>query len=123
MFEVLNLTVQACAVKVIGSIAGFGDFIEENNNIFGVGASIEESSYAFVVGELSLFRRLFISFVTCVDPLTWWQIHETQFPNVRFFVKQILRILRSQIEIEHVFNLVGVLTTLKCCRLQVDNLD
>ncbi len=43
--------------------------------------------------------------------------------NVGFLTKQILGILRSQIEIEQGFSLVGVLTTLKCCRLQVDNLD
>jgi len=108
MFEILNLTVQACVVKVVGFVAGFGDFIEENNNIFGVGASIKESSCAFIVGELSLFKRLSMSLVTCVDPLTWWRIHETQFPNVSFLVKQILGILGSQIEIERVFNLVGV---------------
>jgi hypothetical protein len=27
VFEVLNLIVQACAVEVVGSIAGFGNFI------------------------------------------------------------------------------------------------
>ncbi len=30
---------------------------------------------------------------------------------------------RSHIEIEHVFSLVGVLTTLRHCRLHVDNLN
>jgi hypothetical protein len=34
-----------------------------------------------------------------------------------------LRIPRSQIEIEGVFNLVDVSTTLRHCRLQVDNLN
>jgi hypothetical protein len=38
MFEVLNLIVQACVVEV-GSIAGFGDSIGNDNNIFNVGAS------------------------------------------------------------------------------------
>jgi hypothetical protein len=69
MFEVLNLTVQACAIKVVGFVAKFGDSIEKNNNIFGVGASMEESSHALVVGELSLFKRLLVSPITCVDPL------------------------------------------------------
>ncbi len=49
--------------------------------------------------------------------------HETQFPNVNFLAKQILGILRSQIEIECVFNLTGVLTTLRRYRLHVNNLD
>ncbi len=83
MFEVLNHIVQACAVEVVGSIIGFGDFIEKNRKIFGVGTSMEKSSCKFVVGELSLFRRLSISPTTCVDPLAWWWIHETQVPNLR----------------------------------------
>jgi hypothetical protein len=84
---------------------------------------MEKSSCALVVGELSLFRRLSVSLATCVDPLIWWRIHETQFPNVSFLVKQILGIPRSHIETKHVFNLVGVLIALRCYRLQVDNLD
>jgi hypothetical protein len=117
VFKVLNLIVQTCVVEVVGFVAGFGDFIEKYNNIFNVGASMEETSCALVVAELYLFMRLSISLVTCVDPLTWWQIHETQFLNVNFLVKQILGILRSQIEIECVFNLASGLTTLRCCRL------
>jgi hypothetical protein len=33
---------------------------------------MEKSSHALVVGELSLFRKLFVTFTTCVDPLAWW---------------------------------------------------
>jgi hypothetical protein len=68
--EVLNPIVQACAIQVVGFIAGFGDSIEENNNIFSVGAFMEESSCA-LVGELFLFWRLYVSSITCVDPLAW----------------------------------------------------
>jgi uncharacterized Tic20 family protein len=116
VFEVLNLIVQACPIEVVGSVVEFDDLIKEDNNIFDVGTSMEESSCALVVGELSLFKRLYVLLATCVDPLAWWWIHETESPNVSFFAKQIL-------EIERMFNLVGVLTTLKCCRLQVDNLN
>jgi hypothetical protein len=42
---------------------------------------------------------------------------------VGFLAKQIFRILSSQIEINHVFNLTNVWTTLKCCRLQMENMD
>ncbi len=65
-FEVLNPFVHACAIEVVGS----KDFIEENNNIFGVGASMEKSSRGFIFGEFSLFKRLFITHTTSVDPLT-----------------------------------------------------
>jgi hypothetical protein len=46
VFEVLNYIVQACVIKVVG----FGDSIGKNNNIVGVGAYIQESSCALVVG-------------------------------------------------------------------------
>jgi hypothetical protein len=114
MFEVLNPNVQACVVEVVGFVVGFGDSIEKDNNIFNVGTFMEESSCAFVVVELSLLRRLSISLATCVDPLAWWWIHETQFSNVSFFAKQILGILGSHIEIARVFSLASGLTTLRC---------
>jgi hypothetical protein len=68
MFKVLNPIVQGCVVEVVGFVAGFCDSTEEDNNIFCVGTSMEESSCAFVVGDLSLFRRLFISLVTVLIP-------------------------------------------------------
>jgi len=57
------------------------------------------------------------------SPLAWWKTHESQFPNVGFLAKQILGILRSQIEIERIFNSVDVLTSLHHCQLGLDNLD
>jgi len=50
-------------------------------------------------------------------------LHEGQFPNVGFFAKQILGISGSQIEIEYVFSLVGLLTPLRHYCLQVENMD
>ncbi len=50
-------------------------------------------------------------------------MHESQIFNVGFLAKQILGIPSSQIEIEQVFTLVGVLTTLRCGCLYVDNMD
>jgi hypothetical protein len=60
---------------------------------------------------------------TCNDPLAWWCINEGQFPNITFLAKQIFDKLGSQIEKESVFNLVGVITSLRCCCLQVENLS
>ncbi len=60
VFEVLNLNVQTCAIKAIGFVVRFGDFIKGYNNIFGVSAFMEKFSNAFFVGELSLFKRLFV---------------------------------------------------------------
>jgi len=53
----------------------------------------------------------------------WWKTHEGQFSNVGFLAKQVFGIVGSQIEIEKMFNLIGVLTALKRCHLQVQNLD
>ncbi len=111
VFYVLNSTIQAFIAQFYGSYVGAIVVEEEDNNIFGVSVFIEKKSYVFIVGELYLFKRLFIVPTACVDPLAWWCIHETQFPNVGLLAKQILGILGSQIEIECVFNLVNVLTT------------
>jgi hypothetical protein len=40
-----------------------------------------------------------------------------------FFSKQILRIIGSQIEIEKIFSLILILTNLKKCHLQLENLE
>jgi hypothetical protein len=45
--------------------------IEENDtNIFGVGASMEEFSHILIARELCLFQKLFIPLSKCVDSLT-----------------------------------------------------
>ncbi len=86
IFDVLNPIVQASTTQVDGSYVGV--VVEQkDNNIFGVSASIEESSCAFVIGELSLFRRLFAVLTTCFDPFALWCIHDSQFLNHGFFAK------------------------------------
>jgi hypothetical protein len=94
----LNLIVQAQAMVPVDGFA-FEDEHEEIN-MFGIGASMEKSLWALLISELSLFWRLSIHLSMCANPLGWWQTHEGQFPNVGLFTKQILRIPKSQIEIE-----------------------
>jgi hypothetical protein len=43
--------------------------------------------------------------------------NETMFPIVDFLAHRILGIIRSQIEIEKVFSLVGIFTNLRRCCL------
>jgi hypothetical protein len=50
-------------------------------------------------------------------------MHEGQFPNVGFLKKQFFGISGWQIKTKWVFSLVGVLTALRRCRLQVENMD
>jgi hypothetical protein len=66
-------------------------FEEDENNMFGVGASMENSSRALVTRKLFLFWRLVISPPMCANPLVWWKTHEGQFPNVDFFAKQVFK--------------------------------
>jgi hypothetical protein len=46
-----------------------------------------------------------------------------QFPHVSFMAYQLLEIVGSQIEIEHIFNVVGIITNLPWSRLGIDNLN
>jgi len=55
--------------------------------------------------------------------LQWCQKHESMFLTIGFFVQQILGIVGSQIEIEKVFSLVGILNNPRRCCLQLKNLE
>ncbi len=81
VFERLNLAIQAW---IIVSIDGFPIEEEEKTNMFGVGAYVEESSWALVTGELFLLWRLAITPSMCANPLVWWKTYEGQFSNVSF---------------------------------------
>ena len=59
----------------------------------------------------------------CEDPLAWWQDLKNQFPYCAFLAKQILGIPGSRFETEQIFSIAGVLTSLRRCRLQNENLD
>jgi hypothetical protein len=102
---------------------GVVEIEEEDVKIFGVKASMEESSYAFVPQKLSLFWRLSIPLSKCVNLLAWWWSHESQFPNVGFLAKFLKKILEFQIEIKRMFSLASVLIALRHYCLQVENLD
>ncbi len=72
-FELLNLIVvyASTAIEVATVV---GEEFEEN--MFGVKALIVESSCALFSRELSLFKKLYVLPFACVDPFTWWHIHE-----------------------------------------------
>jgi hypothetical protein len=60
-----------------GGFDGVVEIEEDDVKIFGVGTSMEESSYAFVARKLPLFWRLSIPLFKCVNPLAWWWSHES----------------------------------------------
>jgi hypothetical protein len=45
------------------------------NIMFGVGATMEESFHAFVIGFF-IFKRSYLLSFACVDLLSQWQFHE-----------------------------------------------
>ncbi len=100
-FETLNHTIETCT-------STNHDDLEERGNMFGVKTSFEQSSWALVIGELSLFKRLSIPSFAFKDPFLWWCNHEGQFSNVAFLAKFFFGIPSSQIETKNIFNLVGV---------------
>jgi hypothetical protein len=45
------------------------------------------------------------------------------FPTIGFLAEQILGVVGSKIEIEVIFSLAKILTNLRRCRLQTENLE
>jgi hypothetical protein len=82
-----------------------------------------EIAKEIVTRELLDFRRFHVDLKEIKNPFQWWEKHESIFPVVTFLARQILGIVSSQIEIEHIFSLAGILANLKRCHLQSKNLD
>jgi hypothetical protein len=66
-----------------------------------------------------MYYQMDVKNIKC--PLQWWEKHENMF-HIGFFVKKILRIIESQIEMNNVFSLIIILTSLRRC-LQSKKLD
>jgi hypothetical protein len=72
-------------------------------------ASNEIKLHGLLKNALGLFYHLLVKLEDCLLPLTWSKSHEIWFPNVLFVIRQNFEIPRSQIKIEHTFNITGVL--------------
>jgi len=73
--------------------------------------------------ELLDFKRFHVNVKDIKNLLQWWEKHEFKFYTVGFLQNKILGIVSSQIEIENIFSLARILTSLKRCKLQIENLD
>jgi hypothetical protein len=62
--------------------------------------------------ELLMFCRHFVIPKECACPLLWWKANCHKWANVEWLRRHILTIFKSQIEIERIFNVVGVFTSL-----------
>ncbi len=78
---------------------------------------------SIVKEQLTHFRVKKVIDDECKDPLAWWRAKDRHFSYVEFVAHQILGIVRSQIEREKVFNIVGICTNLQCSRLGTEHLE
>jgi hypothetical protein len=56
-------------------------------------------------------------------PLQGWQKHESMFLIVGFLGREILGIVRSELETEIIFSLTSILTNVRKCQLQSKSLE
>jgi len=106
-----NLTILTCITFTMVRLCVFGSFV-----------SIEKTTMGLIKAELSLFKRITV-LINLFSPFTLWAEHEQQFPNLIYFARQVMGIVGCQIEIERIFNMTGVITSLKHCQLGIENLD
>ena len=77
---------------------------------------------SLVKDEYRRFRRM-KDLEPTGDPLTWFRVYQSTFPTVSFLAKQFLSISHSQIAVERVFSVAGILTANRRNRLAISNLD
>jgi hypothetical protein len=99
--------------------------VEEDKNldVFEMITNTSEPTIELVNRELLIFRLYKVNVKNIKCPLQLWEKHESMFPIVGFSTKKILRIVGSQIETKRIFSLGGILTRLRRCRSQLENLD
>jgi hypothetical protein len=92
-------------------------------NIFQMTNNNTKTTKEIVTKELLDFKRIHVDVKDIKNLFEWWEKHESKFPTIGFLTKQFLRIVLSQIEIECMFFLARILTSLKICWLQFENLN
>jgi hypothetical protein len=82
--------------------------------LWGVATFISlEANISLVKFELYLYCHKHVDDNNLKSPLQWWNDHAKQFPTVAFLACQFLGIPNYQIEIVCIFNIVGILTSLR----------
>jgi hypothetical protein len=94
------------------SIVTFVASIVVELGVFGSLGSTKEATMGFIKVELLFFKRTVVP-IDHFSPFTWWAQHEQQFLNLIYFAWQVMGIVHSQIGIERIFSMVGVITSLK----------
>jgi hypothetical protein len=80
--------------------------------LFGLATSTQEVTKNLFKVQLSLFCNFNVENIDGLDPLIWWFVNQSRLSNIGSLGRQILGIPNSQIEIEQIFSIAGVLTSL-----------
>jgi hypothetical protein len=83
--------------------------------LFSVIATIKEASESLLASKLSLFHHISFNVFETASLFSWWIAHEPQFPHVECLSQQITNIVGSKIEIERIFNVMGIFISLRKC--------
>jgi hypothetical protein len=75
-------------------------------------ANTSELTTELINKELLIFKRYQVNVEDIKCPPQWWEKRESMFLTVGFCARQILEIVGSQIEMERIFSLAGILTNL-----------
>jgi hypothetical protein len=92
-------------------------------NIFEMFVKTNEPTKELMNKELYMFGRFQMDVKDIKCPLEWWGKHEYLFSIVAFLAHHVLGIVDFQTKTENFFSLIGILTNLRRCCLQLDNLD
>jgi len=84
-----------------------------DDSLWGVVASINEANLSLVKFELPLYCHKHVDGNDVKSPLQWWKDHARQFPTVAFLSCQFLGIPDFRIETKCIFNIVGILISLR----------
>jgi hypothetical protein len=76
-------------------------------------ANTSEPTMELFNRELLIFKcyQVDVKDIKCI--FQWWEKYENMFPPIGLYVRQILGIFRSQIEMKRIYSLVGILTSCK----------
>ncbi len=78
-------------------------------------ATIKDASESLLASKLSRFYHTSFNIVEIASLFSWWKAREPQSPHVGYLSQQITNIVSFEIEIERIFNVMGIFTSLRRC--------
>ncbi len=91
-------------------------------DIFEQIVNINELVEELVKRELLIFKKYQLDVKDIKCHFQWWQKHETMFSTIGFLACHVFGVAGSQIIIERISSLVGILINPRRCHLQIENL-